>query len=135
MTLFSFVVWFRLKYKLFNQESKPINFLSTKELLVISFPLLLGQSMMIIMGKVDLFMLANMTSSTQVGVYNIALKLSMLSYMGLMAVNSIAAPKFSEIHSSGDINGLKKIVQQSTKTIFWVSAPILLLLILFQVLF
>lgn len=131
MTLFSFVVWFRLKYKLPNQESKPINFLSTNELLVISFPLLLGQSMMIIMGKVDLFMLANMTSSAQVGVYNIALKLSMLSYMGLMAVNSIAAPKFSEIHSSGDINGLKKIVQQSTKTIFWVSAPILLLLILF----
>ena len=55
----------------------------------------------------------------------------MLSYMGLMAVNSIAAPKFSEIHSSGDIDALKRIVQQSTKTIFWVSAPVLFVLIFF----
>lgn len=131
MTFFSFVVWFRFKANLPKQESNPTNFLSTNELLAISFPLLLGQSMMIIMGKVDLFMLANMTSSEQVGVYNIALKLSMLSYMGLMAVNSIAAPKFSEIHSSGDIDALKRIVQQSTKTIFWVSAPVLLVLIFF----
>ena len=51
--------------------------------------------------------------------------------MGLMAVNSIAAPKFSEIHSSGDIDALKRIVQQSTKTIFWVSAPVLFVLIFF----
>ena len=131
MTFFSFVVWFRFKAKLPKQESNPTDFLSTNELLAISFPLLLGQSMMIIMGKVDLFMLANMTSSEQVGVYNIALKLSKLSYMGLMAVNSIAAPKFSEIHSSGDIDALKRIVQQSTKTIFWVSAPVLFVLIFF----
>ena len=50
--------------------------------------------MILIMGKVDLFMLANMTSSEQVGIYNIALKLSMLAYIGLMAVNSIAAQNF-----------------------------------------
>lgn len=131
MSCLSFIVWFRLKNKLSIEGSSSYDALSTKELLTVSFPLLLGQSMMIIMGKVDIFMLANMTNSEQVGVYNIALKLSMLSYMGLMAVNSIAAPKFSEIHTSGDIDALKKIVQQSTKTIFWASTPVLLLLILF----
>ena len=131
MSLFSFVVWFRFKNKLPNDQQKPTSLLSTKELLIISFPLLLGQSMMLIMGKVDLFMLANMTTSEQVGFYNIALKLSMLSYMGLMAVNSIAAPKFSEIHASGDTDALKRMVQQSTKTIFWVSVPVLLILVFF----
>jgi len=131
LTILSYFLWFNHKLELNEihlDEEKP---LSTNELLATSFPLLLGQSMMIIMGKVDLFMLANMSTSDQVGIYNIALKLSMLSYMGLMAVNSIAAPKFSELHSSGDIEALKKIVQQSTKTIFWISLPVLTLLLVF----
>ena len=67
-----------------------------------------------------------MTSSEEVGIYNIALKLSMLAYLGLMAVNSIAAPKFSEIHSSGNMEALKRIVQQSTKIIFWITLPIVI---------
>ena len=87
--------------------------------------------MILIMGKVDLFMLANMTSSEQVGIYNIALKLSMLAYIGLMAVNSIAAPKFSEIYSTGDLNALKRIVQQSTKIIFWLTLPVIILFLSF----
>ena len=121
MTFSSYFLWFHNKTKIENiKDIKSEAELTTKALFKVSIPLLLGQSMMLIMGKVDLFMLANMSSSDQVGIYNIALKLSMLAYMGLMAVNSIAAPKFSEIHSSGDLDALKKIVQQSTKTIFWV---------------
>lgn len=131
LTMLSYFLWFNHKSKVSIVNSDDEMPLSTNELLTTSFPLLLGQSMMIIMGKVDLFMLANMSSSDQVGIYNIALKLSMLSYMGLMAINSIAAPKFSEIYSSGDLDALKKIVQQSTKTIFWISLPVLTLLILF----
>ena len=132
MTISSYFLWFHHRSKIDdskfnNRESE----LSTKALFKVSVPLLLGQSMMLIMGKVDLFMLANMTSSDQVGIYNIALKLSMLAYMGLMAVNSIAAPKFSEIHSSGDVDALKKIVQQSTKTIFWVTLPVIILFLAF----
>ena len=132
MTFSSYFLWFYHKTRLEN--SKVINSeaeLTTKALFKVSIPLLLGQSMMLIMGKVDLFMLANMTSSEYVGIYNIALKLSMLAYIGLMAVNSIAAPKFSEIHSTGDLNALKKIVQQSTKTIFWLTLPIIILFISF----
>jgi O-antigen/teichoic acid export membrane protein len=108
LTMLSYFLWFNHKSKVSVVNSDDEMPLSTNELLTTSFPLLLGQSMMIIMGKVDLFMLAN-----------------------LMAINSIAAPKFSEIYSSGDLDALKKIVQQSTKTIFWISLPVLTLLILF----
>lgn len=132
MTLSSYFLWYFHRFKIkYSDEVSREEELSTKALFKISIPLLLGQSMVLIMGKVDLFMLANMTSSEQVGIYNIALKLSMLAYMGLMAVNSIAAPKFSEIHSSGDIDALKKIVQQSTKTIFWVTIPVIILFLIF----
>ena len=132
MTFSSYFLWFYNKTKIENSKDiKSEAELTTKALFKVSIPLLLGQSMMLIMGKVDLFMLANMSSSDQVGIYNIALKLSMLAYMGLMAVNSIAAPKFSEIYSSGDIDALKKIVQQSTKTIFWVTVPVIILFLYF----
>jgi O-antigen/teichoic acid export membrane protein len=132
MTISSYFLWFFHRAKIVDsKQNNSESELSTKALFKVSIPLLLGQSMMLIMGKVDLFMLANMTSSDKVGIYNIALKLSMLAYMGLMAVNSIAAPKFSEIHSSGDIDALKKIVQQSTKTIFWVTFPLILLFLIF----
>lgn len=132
MTISSYFLWFFHRAKIVDsKQNNSESELSAKALFKVSIPLLLGQSMMLIMGKVDLFMLANMTSSDKVGIYNIALKLSMLAYMGLMAVNSIAAPKFSEIHSSGDIDALKKIVQQSTKTIFWVTFPVILLFLIF----
>ena len=132
MTISSYFLWFFHRAKIVDsKQNNSESELSTKALFKVSIPLLLGQSMMLIMGKVDLFMLANMTSSDKVGIYNIVLKLSMLAYMGLMAVNSIAAPKFSEIHSSGDIDALKKIVQQSTKTIFWVTFPVILLFLIF----
>ena len=128
MTISSYFLWFFHRSKISDEKQNHSETeLSTKALFKFSLPLLMGQSMMLIMGKVDLFMLANMTSSDQVGIYNIALKLSMLAYMGLMAVNSIAAPKFSEIHASGDVQALKKIVQQSTKTIFWVTFPVIIL--------
>jgi O-antigen/teichoic acid export membrane protein len=132
MTISSYFLWFFHRAKIVDsKQNNSESELSTKALFKVSVPLLLGQSMMLIMGKVDLFMLANMTSSDQVGIYNIALKLSMLAYMGLMAVNSIAAPKFSEIHSSGNVDALKKIVQQSTKTIFWVTLPVIILFLAF----
>ena len=139
MAFASYFLWYHHKRNVISlkitENNKNIddfdNELSIKNLFKISLPLLLGQSMILIMGKVDLFMLANMTSSEQVGIYNIALKLSMLAYIGLMAVNSIAAPKFSEIYSTGDLNALKRIVQQSTKIIFWLTLPVIILFLSF----
>ena len=132
MSLLSFIIYFKNIPK-GNESSKKETVFKTSNLLKVSFPLLLGQSMMLIMGKVDLLMLANMSTQESVGIYSIAVKVSMLSYMGLMAINSIAAPKFSELYASGKIDELKKIVQQSTKAIFWITLPVVLIFIFFQV--
>ena len=102
-----------------------------------SIPLLLGQSMMLIMGKIDLLMLGAFIDQESVGIYNAALKVSMLAYLGLMAINSIAAPKFAELNESSNFQALKSLVQQSTKTIFWITFPVVLIFALFpsQILF
>jgi len=79
-----------------------------------------------IMAWTDKLMIGNMIDAENVAVYSVAFRFSMIVSITLMAVNSIAAPKFSEIHSSGNMEALKRIVQQSTKIIFWITLPIVI---------
>jgi O-antigen/teichoic acid export membrane protein len=129
MTILSFFLWYKYSrhYKLDLDEK----IISSKELVKMSIPLLLGQSMMLIMGKIDVLMLGAIIDQESVGIYNAALKVSMLAYVGLMAINSIAAPKFAELNESGNFKALKSLVQKSTKTIFWITFPVVLIFALF----
>ncbi|WP_297444274.1 flippase [Desulfurobacterium sp.] len=104
---------------------------SYKALLSVSIPMLLSSSLALIMGWTDTVMLGMFRSAQEVGVYNVALRVSMITSITLMAINTIAAPKFAEFWGKGDIKGLAKVAQQSTKLIFWTSFPILLLFLIF----
>jgi len=80
-------------------------------------------------------MIGNMMSATDVGIYGVAFKLSMFASITLMAINSIAAPKFAEMYGENNIEGLKKVAQQSTKMIFWSTLPLLIIFFLFPTFF
>jgi O-antigen/teichoic acid export membrane protein len=83
-----------------------------------------AESVQFIMVWIDKLMLGNMTTVEDVGIYFTAFKLSMIASISLMSINSIASPKFAEKFGKNDINGLRKVVQQSTKMIFWTSFPL-----------
>lgn len=104
---------------------------SYKSILSVSIPMLLSSSLVLIMGWVDTIMLGVFRSTKEVGIYNIALKLSMVTSLCLMAVNTIVAPKFAEFWRKKDLENLKKIAQYSTKLIFCSSYPILVLYCIF----
>tara|TARA_B110000196_G_scaffold88325_1_gene76618 strand:- start:2191 stop:2820 length:630 start_codon:yes stop_codon:yes gene_type:complete len=91
-----------------------------------------AQSGQFIMAWADKLMLGGMTydtlgmtSSHDVGIYDVAFKLSMFVNIALTAVSSINAPKFAELYAMKDFERLEKIVHQSTKLIFWTSIPLL----------
>ena len=130
MTLLSFFLWYKYSRNFRVDFNESV--VNSKELIKTSIPLLLGQSMMIIMGKIDILMLGSIMNQESVGIYNAALKVSMLAYIGLMAINSIAAPKFAELNASGQLEALKSLVQKSTKTIFIITFPIVLIFISFS---
>ena len=48
-----------------------------------------------------------------------------------MSINSIASPKFAEMFAKNDMEGLKKVVHQSTKMIFWTSVPLVIIFFIF----
>ncbi|MFO0752357.1 MAG: flippase [Thermodesulfovibrionales bacterium] len=102
-----------------------------KAVLHVSLPILVSGSLYLFMGWVDKIILGVYAPESDVGIYNIALKVSTLTSLSLLAVNSIAAPQFAQCYGSGDTEGLRKIAQQSTRLIFWSSAPVLALFFFF----
>ena len=113
-----------LKDRSIDREIADNDFKSYFEILKISIPLMFAQSVQFIMVWADKLMLSNMTSPEDVGIYHTAFKISMFASIALMSINSIASPKFSEMFATNDMEGLKKVVLQSSKIIFWTSFPL-----------
>tara|TARA_B100001758_G_C18407144_1_gene612898 strand:- start:58 stop:1416 length:1359 start_codon:yes stop_codon:yes gene_type:complete len=139
LSFISFRYWLNESSK--GKESAEQEIISYSTLLKISIPLMFAQSVQFIMAWTDKLMLGAINTPNvvngmsnnieEVGVYYAAFKLSMFAAVSLMAVNSIASPKFAEIFAKGDMQALKKIIQQSTKLIFWTSVPLALILFIF----
>jgi O-antigen/teichoic acid export membrane protein len=102
-----------------------------KSILAISIPLMLAGSLQFVKGWVDTIMLGYFMKNSDVGIYNISLKLAALVGLVLTAVNIIAAPKFAETYGDKNTKELNNIIQDATKLIFWGSLPIFLVLIFF----
>jgi O-antigen/teichoic acid export membrane protein len=129
LSVISFIYWFKKK-KEFNPD-ETIENLGFSQILKISIPLMFAQSVQFIMAWTDKLMLGNMMSSEEVGIYFTAFKLSMFTAVALMSINSIASPKFAEMFGKNDMEGLKKVVHQSTKIIFWTSVPLVIIFFIF----
>jgi len=109
-------------------KNNMIKELKYKDILRTSFPILFASSLLLIMSWTDIIMLGILKSETEVGIYSVLIKLAMVTSITLVAINTIAAPKFSELYSKNDIEGLKSIAQNSTKMIFYTTLPIILIL-------
>jgi O-antigen/teichoic acid export membrane protein len=107
-----------------------INDMSMKSILTISLPMLMTTTMTFIIGQTGVIMLGMFRSESEVGYYAIAVKLAMLTVFVLQAVNSMAAPRFSELFHGGNMDELFYVAQKSAKLIFWTTTPILVILVL-----
>lgn len=101
------------------------------QLFNLSYPLLLAESMIFIGTWIDQLLLGVMGNATDVGIFNVCMKYTMLASLSLQAVNTISAPKFSEYYFKKDYLGLARNVQKSTKMIFWTSIPIVIIFFIF----
>jgi O-antigen/teichoic acid export membrane protein len=105
--------------------------MSARTILTISMPMLMTAMMTFAIGQTGVIMLGIFRSEAEVGYYAIAVKLATLTSLLLSAINSMAAPKFSELYHSNKIDELFYIAKKSAKLIFFTSSPILLVLLIF----
>ncbi|HID97515.1 MAG TPA: flippase [Thermodesulfobacteriaceae bacterium] len=95
-----------------------------------SFPLLLVSMMHMIMASADTAILGIFNGSESVGIYSIALKIGSLTNFILLAINTIAAPKFAALYGQGDVLALEDLGRYFTKMGIVVALPIFLVIIL-----
>ena len=96
-----------------------------------AFPMLLSSSMLILLGLVDTQVMGIYETNSNIGIYNVCLKIAAITTFSLQAVNSILAPKIAKSYSEGDME-YKKLIAFSTKLNFLISTIIVVGIILFR---
>ena len=96
-----------------------------------SIPMMLSSSILLLMTWADSLMIGSFVGEHEVGVYNVAVKVALLTSISITAVNSITAPKLSESFNNDNLIEFKRIILYSTKLISFSTFPILLIMFLF----
>ena len=120
--------WVIMEYA-FKQRIEPqdtVEQMPARTILSISLPMLVTATINLVLGQTGVIMLGMFRSEAEVGYYAIAVKLATLTSFILSAINSMAAPKFSELFHSGKIDELFYVAKKSSKLIFWTTTPILI---------
>ncbi len=110
-----------------NAEKKEIN---GGELMRVSSPMMVSGLTGLFITSTPLFILEAYAETEQVGIYGVAFKIAQLLTMILVVVNTIAAPKFSELFWSKKKDELQRVILQSTKLMFWTALGLSIALIL-----
>ncbi len=122
---------FKKNLKLLSFREKNGFGIGKRKLISVSIPMLFSNSLFLVMNWTDTLMLSGFHGEDAVGIYNIALKIASLNTIALIAINSIASPKFSEIYSSEGNRRFRRIVQQTTLLTCLISLPIFVVILLF----
>jgi O-antigen/teichoic acid export membrane protein len=128
------VVGIALMHKAFKRRIRPeddVYVPGYSHIISISAPMFMTALMTFVIGQMGVLLLGMYRSAEEVGYYAAAIKLATLTAFVLQAVNSMAAPKFSELFHSSRMDDLFHVARQSSKLIFWSTAPLLLVLVLF----
>jgi len=117
----------------FKKHAKvEIEKLSSKQIIQFSSPMMLSSLMLFLLNWTDVFMLGAMRSESEVGIYNIAYKLASLSMLIIISMNVVLAPKIAQLFKSGQVQELQMVIKRSTWLVIALTAPLVLLLIIFS---
>ena len=123
--LYKIIKKYKLEIKVFDK------LLSYKNILIISAPMFLTSIMQMVVLQTDVLMLGSLDTLINVGIYSVVVKFALLSSFVIGSINTIIAPKFSELYYNNEINELRRIARKSTKLIFYLTLPLSLILIFF----
>jgi O-antigen/teichoic acid export membrane protein len=128
-SLFSFIFVLNKVVKLPVDNTS--NF-SMNELLHTSMPMMVTSLASFLIGNISIYFLEFFHSTTEVGAFSVAQKIALLVSLILTVVNTISAPKFSELFWAKKYKPLQVLVHQSSKVIFAISLCASALLALFS---
>ncbi len=96
-----------------------------------SLPMLAGGIGFMVLSLTDRLMLRFLDSTTQLGIYDIVLRLSNLTLLGIISLNAMTEPKFAGFYAQKAMKSLHRYVTRMTWTGIFISLPVLIVLGLF----
>ena len=88
--------------------------------------------MLLLIQWVDIIILGYFETSNTVGIYSVIMKISLFSSVILFSINSIVASEFSKLYSLDKMDDLRDLIKKSSKIIFFITIPILILIVCFS---
>ena len=129
------VAWLFSGFSMFARLKRiakaPVTNFSQKELIKTSAPMMVTSVSSAVLVAIPFFFIDFFVSAEDVGTFTVPFQLAQLITIVLVVVNTIAAPKFSELYWSKQLPELKKLIRQSSKIMFW-AALILSLILIFS---
>jgi len=108
------------------------NLLTLKKTLSVSLPMLATAFSAIIMARIDTLMLAYYYDNTEVGLYNVAIKLASLILFLIIPLISSVLTKISSSYWGEDKVKFNNLIDRTSKIMFWSSILIFLGLVVFS---
>ncbi|PQP33280.1 hypothetical protein C6A36_00010 [Desulfobacteraceae bacterium SEEP-SAG10] len=102
-----------------------------KNLLNFSIPMVFTVLIYDLMSRVDILMLGVFVSSSEVGIYTIAVRIIMLAQVVFMAFQPIFQPFVAELHDKKEFERLSNLLKVLTQWSVTISLPVFLSLLLF----
>ena len=97
-----------------------------------SGPMAISAVTYLLMQSVDIILLSKYSSFERVAFYSVAIKLTTVLSLVLASVNTVYAPTFAEWYSLGDFTNLRSGIKKSTRLIFILTFPAILIVFLFS---
>ena len=114
----------------FISKLKPI--LIDKELLLFSLPLIFTGFLVLVIKWVDVFMIGIFRTTSEVGIYNVALPTANLLVIVPTALMGLFMPIITELYSKRKFNDIKVLSITTSKWIFFVNLPLFFIILLFS---
>lgn len=97
-----------------------------------SFPMLISTTIVVFMGWIDSFVLGIYVSDSEIGIYNVAIKIALGASFAMEAINSGLAPKVARLYFEKKEVEFKKLIRFSTNLNFGITVIIISILLVFN---
>jgi O-antigen/teichoic acid export membrane protein len=119
--------WLWLKYSRFNDQ-KATGDISTALLIRTSSSMFTTTLMQLIMSWSGTLVLAAYVSESDIGIYNALVRISVFTNITILAINSLAMPRFAESFAAKNLEAMKRHADEAARLIFLTSLPLFIIL-------
>ncbi len=103
----------------------------TKSIIKRSYPMAIGFIAYILLQSTDVLILSKLKGFEITAYYAVAVKIATGLSLVLLAVNTVIAPQIAQLFEEKEIERINQIISKSTRLIFLLTFPIVLILVLF----